>query len=79
MGGRGGRVIYVTNLNDDGKGSFREALTTPGPRIVFFKVAGTINLLTDIEISEPYLTIAGSDRAWRGRRDQRRHGEHPDA
>jgi pectate lyase len=58
-GGRGGRVISVTNLDDSGPGSFREAVTTPGPRIVVFRVSGTINLETDIDITSPYITIAG--------------------
>ena len=43
-GGAGGRVIWVTNLNSDGPGSLREALDTKGPRVIKFKVAGTIEL-----------------------------------
>jgi 3-phytase len=58
-GGRGGKVIYVTNLNDTGSGSLREALTTAGPRNVLFKVSGTISLKSDIKITNPFLTIAG--------------------
>jgi pectate lyase len=58
-GGRSGRVIAVTNLNDSGPGSFRDAVMARGPRIVVFRVAGTIELRTRIEITEPFLTIAG--------------------
>jgi pectate lyase len=58
-GGRGGRVIYVTNLNDSGPGSFREALSASGPRIVLFRVSGTIDLASEIHIKNPYVTIAG--------------------
>lgn len=58
-GGRGGRVIAVTNLNDDGPGSLRAALTAKGPRIIIFRVAGNILLKTRIDIKEPFLTVAG--------------------
>ena len=58
-GGRGGQIIYVTNLNDSGEGSLRSALTASGPRLVLFRVSGTISLEKDISIEEPYLTIAG--------------------
>ena len=58
-GGRGGRVLFVRNLNDDGPGSFREAVTAKGPRIVIFRVGGLITLKSPVKIMEPFLTIAG--------------------
>jgi pectate lyase len=58
-GGRGGQVILVTNLNDDGPGSLRAALTAEGPRVVLFRVSGTITLKSGIELTSPYLTVAG--------------------
>ena len=60
FGGRGGRVMVVTNLEDDGPGSFREACESGGPRIVVFNVAGVIRLTERVRIRAPYITIAGS-------------------
>ncbi len=57
--GRGGRVIRVTNLNDSGAGSLREAAQASGPRVVIFDVSGTIFLEQDIVVREPFVTIAG--------------------
>ncbi|EKD26366.1 MAG: Pectate lyase [uncultured bacterium] len=59
IGGRGGKVIKVKNLNDTGPGSFREAVMSTGSRIIVFEVSGIINLISEIFIKEPYLTIAG--------------------
>src|SRR5690348_10236411 len=58
-GGRGGRVIAVTTLDDSGPGSFREACAAKGPRIIVFRVSGIIDLQTPIDVTEPYVTIAG--------------------
>ena len=59
FGGRGGKVFVVTNLNDSGPGSFREACEAGGARIVVFNVAGIIRLESKISIRAPYITIAG--------------------
>jgi len=56
-GGRGGEVVYVTNLNDSGEGSFRDAVSKPN-RIVVFKVSGTIELKSDVVVKSN-ITIAG--------------------
>lgn len=60
FGGRGGRVFVVTNLNDRGPGSFREACEAGGPRVVVFNVAGIIRLEERLVIRAPYITIAGN-------------------
>lgn len=59
IGGRGGAVLKVTTLADSGAGSFRAAVTAPGPRIVVFEVSGIINLESSLNVTTPYLTIAG--------------------
>ena len=59
FGGRGGKVYVVTNLNDDGPGSFRWACEQGGARIIVFNVAGIIRLKTPVIIRAPYITIQG--------------------
>jgi len=60
FGGRGGKVITVTSLEDRGPGTLREACEgTVGARIVVFNVAGIIHLNSPIIVVAPYLTIAG--------------------
>ena len=56
-GGRGGRVITVTNLNANGPGSLQAALDEEGPRTVVFAVSGLID--TDIQLTRSDVTIAG--------------------
>jgi hypothetical protein len=60
-GGRGGRVVTVSNLNDDGPGSFRQAFKEyPGePITIVFSVAGIIELKSPLKISRSNITVAG--------------------
>ena len=59
FGGRGGRVIVVTSLEDSGPGTLRDACLQGGARIVVFNVAGIIKLKSPLIIKAPYITIAG--------------------
>lgn len=59
QGGRFGKVIEVTNLNDAGPGSLRAAIEAEGPRTVVFRVSGNIELKAMLTITNPFITIAG--------------------
>lgn len=58
-GGRGGKILFVDNLNDTGKGSLRHAIEEEGPRIIVFRVSGSIELEKIIHIQNGDLTVAG--------------------
>jgi hypothetical protein len=61
VGGRGGPVLVVTTLAGSGPGSFRQAMTTVGPRIIVFRVSGVIDLGGDIALGEAHsrVTVLG--------------------
>jgi hypothetical protein len=59
-GGRGGQVVYVTSLEDDTtSGTLRWALAQKSPKTILFKVAGIINLKSELKITKGNVTIAG--------------------
>ena len=59
MGGRGGQVIEVTNLQDSGEGSLRACIAARGPRTCVFRVGGVIHVGVGMRAYNDNLTIAG--------------------
>jgi len=59
IAGRGGKVIEVTSIADDGPGTLRAAVNDPSARIIVFRVTGTIELKSELQINHPFMTIAG--------------------
>ena len=59
IAGRGGKVIEVTSLADDGQGTLRAAVNEPCPRIIVFRVSGIIDLKSELQILRPFVTLAG--------------------
>jgi pectate lyase len=66
-GGRGGNVVFVTNLNDSGPGSLREALLNfDNPRTILFSISGTIFLKSIIKVRSGNFTLAGQSAPGEG-------------
>jgi hypothetical protein len=57
--GRGGAVLVVNTLADDGQGSLRWALEQQGARTIVFAVGGVIHTKRTLEINVPFVTLAG--------------------
>lgn len=69
-GGKGGRILEVTRLDDDVEspkpGMLRWAINEKGPRILRFTQAGTLELKGTLEVKEPFLTLDGREAPGQG-------------
>ncbi|MDA3854811.1 MAG: hypothetical protein PF569_01030 [Candidatus Woesearchaeota archaeon] len=57
--GREGEIYRVTNLNSSGEGSLRDCINSKESRICIFEISGTIYINDNLNIKNPYITIAG--------------------
>lgn len=55
----GSKIVRVTTLADDGRGSLRAALAQCGPCVIVFDIGGVIELKSNLAIEKDHVTMAG--------------------